>query len=99
NVLEEKIKELKFNEALATIWELIQFGDIYVNENKPWSKEVDQQKKTEVIYNLVSLLKEIGNLLLPFLPDTADKILASIKKDSGVIKVEKVSSLFPRIDK
>ncbi|MBU4348455.1 methionine--tRNA ligase [Patescibacteria group bacterium] len=99
NVLEEKIKELKFNEALATIWELIQFGDIYINENKPWSKEIKQEKKTEVIYNLVSLLKEISNFLLPFLPETVEKISESIQLEEDKFIVKKIDNLFPRLQK
>jgi methionyl-tRNA synthetase len=99
NALGVKMEEFKFNEALAIIWELIQFGDIYINKNKPWSKELEEERKTEIIYNLVSLLREISKLLLPFIPDSAEKILNCIKEDDGLIKTEKTSSLFPRIDK
>ncbi len=98
-IVEQKIKEFKFNEALAGVWDLIQFGDRYVNENKPWDKTLDVKTKNNIIFNLVSILKETGNLLVPFLPKTSEIILESIKGTGDIFEVKKIQNLFPRIEK
>ena len=108
-IVEQKTKEFKFNEALACIWDLIQFGDRYVNENKPWEKALDIKTKNNIIFNLVSVLKEVGNLLVPFLPKTSEAILESIKEPADTkamaangkdsFEVKKIQNLFPRIEK
>lgn len=98
-VVEQKTKDFKFNEALASIWELIQFGDRYVNENKPWEKDLDKKIKNNTIFNLISILKEAGVLLAPYLPKTSELILDSIKIEKNNFVVKKIQNLFPRIEK
>lgn len=83
--VEQKMGDYKFGEALAAIWELISFGDAYVNEKKPW-----ESKDAVVIGNLVFLLENIANLLITFLPETSEKILSAINEKSKI-------NLFPRI--
>lgn len=97
--VEQKIKEFKFNEALVVIWELIQFGDRYVNENKPWAKDLLEVKRKEVLYDLVFMLKTISDLLVPFLPETAEKISKAIEVGRGGFIARKIDNLFPRIQK
>ena len=97
--VEQKIGEFKFNEALASIWELIQFGDRYVNDNKPWEKSLDLKTKNNILFNLISILKETGNLLMSYLPKTSEIILQSIKEEGDIFKVGRIQNLFPRIEK
>ncbi len=91
-----KVEEFKLNEALGLIWELISFGDEYVNSTKPWSIE-DQKEKTQVIFNLIVLLDNVAALILPFLPETSSKITASIQWDGGAIEIRKPGILFPKL--
>ncbi|MEK7635629.1 MAG: methionine--tRNA ligase [Patescibacteria group bacterium] len=97
--VDQKIEEFKFNEALAAIWELISFGDNYINQTAPWKikDEKDKKEKSKVIFNLVMLLKEIAGLLQLFLPQTSEKILKNIKISKKIIKIKKGDILFPRI--
>ena len=95
-IINQKLEEFKFNEALAVIWELISFGDNYVNQIAPWKIE-NEKEKSKVIFNLVALLKEIAGLLQPFLPQTSEKILKNIKISGKAVKVKKGEILFPRI--
>jgi methionyl-tRNA synthetase len=84
--------EFKFNEALGAIWELISFGDSYININKPW--ETTDQK---IIFELVVILDNVAGLLGPFLPKTSEAITRSIQQADGKIKTKKSEILFPRI--
>ncbi len=102
--LELKIKEIKndykiaiegfkFNEALIAVWELISFCDKYINEEKLWeipSTPLRAGKKSEVVNDLFSAIKEIGILISPFLPATAEKIKKQIDE-------QKSEALFPRV--
>jgi methionyl-tRNA synthetase len=81
------LTEFKFNEALASIWEIISFCDKYINEEKLW-----QTQNLQVVSDLFFAIKEVGILLEPFLPETAEKIKNSVE-------TKKSENLFPRIVK
>lgn len=94
----EKLAEFKIHEALAALWELIHFGDQYVNEKKPWDKNLAEIEKRQAIYNALVILDNIAALLSPFLPETAEKITNSIKWESGTLVIKKSEVLFPRLN-
>jgi len=79
------IEEFKFNDALFAVWEIIAFCDKYINEEKLW-----ETKKPEVISDLFYAIKEIGILLEPFLPQTAEKI-------KNAVETKQSENLFPKI--
>jgi len=79
------LESFKFNDALAVIWELISYCDKYINDQKLW-----ESKKPEVINDLFFAINEIAVLLLPFLPETSEKIKKAIEEKKSV-------ALFPRI--
>jgi len=80
----EALEGFKFNEALAIVWELISFCDKYIEKEKLW-----ETKDEKVIGKLLFALKNIAELLKPFLPDTSEKILKQLKN-------KKSEPLFPR---
>jgi len=83
------LKDFKFNEALKSIWELIAFCDKYINEEKPWEWN---GKASQVISDVTFALEKISQLLLPFLPETAEKIRKAVKNKEPI-------TLFPRLTK
>ncbi len=85
------MKEIKFNEALESIRQLISFCDEYIEKNKPWGLEKDSDKFKEIISNLLGTLYTIADLLEPFMPETSEKILKQIKQN------KKTKALFPRL--
>jgi len=95
---EDKIDDFRFHEALATIWELIAFGDLYINEKKPWDKTISSQDKTKIIFSLITILDHTAALLLPFLPETSNKITNAIQWiSSDTLQIKKGEILFPRL--
>jgi len=83
----EALAEFKFNEALSSVWQLIAFCDRYIDKAKPWE---EKEGSDRVVADLLLTIKEISDLLLPFLPGTSEKIqqqLISNKKEN----------LFPRL--
>lgn len=87
-----KLEDFRFHEALAAIWELIAFGDAYVNEKKPW-----ESKDAQIIFNLTVILDNLAALLRALLPGTSDKITKGIMWEGEILRVEKIGSLFPRL--
>ncbi|MDP3052701.1 MAG: methionine--tRNA ligase, partial [bacterium] len=81
----QKLEEFKFNEALTAIWNLIAFGDGYINQTQVW-KILDLKIKIQIVSNLAALLSSIADILSPFLPETSAKIS----------RLKKGEILFPR---
>lgn len=81
-----KMGEYRLHEAVAAVWDLISFGNQYLNDRKPWDKTVTEQDKAKAIGNGLAVLNAVADLLIPFLPDAAEKI-----------KAGKAGMLFPRI--
>jgi methionyl-tRNA synthetase len=89
---QKAMEDIKLNEALEPIWQLISFCDEYIEKNKPWQLiKTDQEKFKQIISDLLTALKEIASLLEPFMPDTSEKILDQIKQN------KKTEVLFPRL--
>ena len=58
------------------IWEEIGKLDAEIQEKKPW-----ESKDKEVIKGFVSKLGDIAHSLVPFMPETSDKIKLLIKEN------------------
>ncbi len=87
----DAIQNLNFSKALAIANHYIKDHDIKLNQEKPW-KIVDNQTLHKSLDYYVQGLIATVKLFLPFMPQTAKKIL---KQFSGQIKSDK--PLFPRI--
>lgn len=77
-------------DAVATINELLSFGNQYIHEQEPWKKDISEAKI--ILCNIAHLLLEASDLLEPIIPEGAVKAIEAIKKQEKII-------LFPRIDK
>ncbi|MBI2123632.1 MAG: methionine--tRNA ligase [Candidatus Wildermuthbacteria bacterium] len=85
--VQQALDEFQFGKALESVWGMIQFCDKYVDEKKPWAESEDQK---DVLGDLLFALHEISDLLVPFLPETSEKIKTQL---SGGER----TSLFPRL--
>jgi methionyl-tRNA synthetase len=81
-----KMAEYRLHEAVAAVWDLIAFGNRYVNDRKPWDKSVSDEDRAVAIGNGLAILDAVSDLLVPFLPNAAEAIRAG---DAGM--------LFPRV--
>jgi methionyl-tRNA synthetase len=70
------IAGFKFNEALIAVWEIIGTFDRYIEREKPWE---GGKRSKQVILNSLYGLKEIAELLKPFLPETSERILKQLE--------------------
>lgn len=95
NILKPE-NDYNFSAALEKIWELIGMANKYVEETKPWNlaKEKKDEELKRFIKLLVTVIREVGVNLYPFMPLTSEAILEQV----GEKKVQKGSPLFPRIE-
>lgn len=85
----ELMNEQKFNLALEEVIEIATKANIFIDEQAPWSlKKTDLNKMNEVLYTLCELLRYIGILLLPFMPDSMNKLLDQLSIGSEARKFE-----------
>ena len=93
--VDEKIHAFRLHEAVSAINELISLGDKYVNDHEVWK---DTENKKKEILNLVAILDNVAGLLLPFLPETSEKISKSINWiNKNTLEVVRGAGLFPRL--
>lgn len=96
--VEEAIRECRFDRALDEIWDQVRGLNQYIDEAKPWEvakNKDDTDHLREILAYQAGCLLEIADLLLPFLPGTAEKIKA-VFADGIVHPIQ--GTLFPKSD-
>ena len=105
------------HKALEEIFKVIQRANKYIDENTPWAlaKDMEQngRRLAHVLYNLLEAARICGILLIPFMPESMDKLFAQIGAEEAVrtwdsaarwgglsetAAVSKGENLFPRVD-
>lgn len=92
---QEALAACRFDRALDEVWEQVRGLNQYIDEEKPWviAKDGDEDHLREVLAYQASSLLQIADLLVPFLPETADKIKAVFGE--GIVHPVK-GTLFPK---
>ncbi|HXH26735.1 MAG TPA: methionine--tRNA ligase [Candidatus Acidoferrum sp.] len=86
----------QFDRALNYIWTMVRELNVYLQEVQPWdlAKKGDNQRVQEVLAECVSGLRQIAELLWPFLP-TSSEVITKIFAKETLTKFNGV--LFPKI--
>lgn len=107
------MERFDFQAVFEEIWTLIRRTNKYIDETAPWTlnNEEGAGKLDTVLYRLMDALRSIAVALVPFLPETAQKMLDQLHIDQGDYAdlslldrypagqvVEKGPVLFPRLD-
>lgn len=77
-LVEKHLKVLAFHKAIEEIWGLVSALNKYVDTSQPWSLAKDQSKTDklkEVLYTSAEGLRISAMYLIPFMPESACKIL------------------------
>ncbi len=85
------LDEYRLDEALKTIWTWISELDQTIEKDQPW--KLSDEKLGKVLEGYVEKINKIAASLRPFLPETAEKILAQFKGP----EIKSGAPLFPRI--
>ena len=97
----EAMENLEFNKAMDEVWQMVRSLNQYIENVKPWeiAKKIGKDSEaeahlSEVLAYCVGALLQIGDLLVPFLPGTAEKIHKTF--ETGVV-VPTDGVLFPKL--
>ena len=81
NSVQTKMDQLRVADAISEIFTLFKRCNKYIDETMPWALAKDEAKAdrlSTVLYNLVESITIGAALLMPFMPDTAEKIVAQL---------------------
>jgi methionyl-tRNA synthetase len=99
--------------ALDEIWQRIKRLNGYVQETQPWQLAKDEQQAQQldaILYGLAEGLRVVSVLVHPFLPESAERLLAALGREdrslegatfgtgSGGAKLGELGQLFPRVE-
>jgi len=101
--------------ALREIWDVVGATNRYIVTREPWTLAKDEAKRAELeasLYIAADTLRVVAELLRPFLPGSAEKMLAMVGVTPGAqawttlaaggltpgTKIGETSPLFPRIE-
>ena len=113
--VEKKMEELRVADAITEVFALFRRCNKYIDETAPWvlaKDEAQHDRLAEVLYNLTEAITIGASLLHPFLPETAEKIVAQLFTElrefdvldqfglyeSGKKVTDKPEILFARLD-
>lgn len=100
----DSIEFFKFSDAIKEAQALIAYTDKRINDTELWVLARENEDKfKEVISDVATILANIAWMLLPVIPESADKIFAQlgIKSDAKRVwkfEMKKGESLFPRLE-
>ncbi|MDG2416179.1 MAG: methionine--tRNA ligase, partial [Pelagibacterales bacterium] len=111
NILNKMISLQDITGYIKNVWELISEANKFFNDKKPWDlKKNDEDQYKNVLFVTANLIKQIGILIYPVMPDTSEKILEilNINEENNFlsinnvtlsgVKLNEISPLFPRIE-
>jgi methionyl-tRNA synthetase len=115
NRIQEKMEKLRVADAISEVFTLFRRCNKYIDETTPWvlaKDEAQQGRLSEVLYNLTEAITIGASLLHPFLPETAEKIVAQLSTklrdfelldrfglyENGTKVTDKPEILFARLD-
>ena len=111
----KKMTDLRVADSITEVFAVFRRCNKYIDETTPWVLAKDEEKQdrlAEVLYNLTEAITIGASLLHPFLPETAEKIVAQLNTSlrdlddldkfglyvSGTKVTDKPEILFQRLD-
>jgi len=97
-------------DATECVFDMLRRANKYIDETTPWvlaKTEEGKERLKTVIYNLLETIRVGACLLLPFIPETAEKILAALDTGNRELRfggleagitLGELAPLFARID-
>ncbi len=88
----EAIAAYRYDEALRIVWDLVTVANKKIDDAAPWKMAKAGEDVRPLLASLANALADIATLLVPFMPETAEKIQTSLNQP-----VKKAEPLFPRV--
>ena len=108
--VQELMDRVELTQALDAIWRRVRRLNRYVEESRPWDLAKDDsqaERLDQVLYSLAEGIRVVTLLLLPYIPETAERLLAALAESGrgiselgerpGGAAVERIPALFPKL--
>jgi methionyl-tRNA synthetase len=109
--LTSHVENQEINIYIKKIWDIVASANKYFNDNKPWElKDTNKENFDNVLYITAEIIKQLGIMIYPIMPDTSKKILSfynmnvknitldMLNYDLTGTKMNEVKPLFPRVE-
>jgi methionyl-tRNA synthetase len=74
--MRDAVGRLAFHEALEEVWKVIRSANAYIDHQAPWAlRKTNLLRMNTVLRALVDVLRTVGILLQPFMPESMGKLL------------------------
>jgi len=108
-----RLGEVDLTNALDEIWRRVKLLNRYVQDEQPWQLAKDEaqaERLDTVLYGLAEGLRVVSVLLQPFMPESAERLLAALGRDDlsletarfgalpGGARCGKLGQLFPKVE-
>ena len=100
--VQAKMDELRVADAISEIFTLFKRCNKYIDETMPWALAKDETKAdrlSTVLYNLVESICIGTTLLIPFMPETAERIFAQLGTAARAYETLETFGLYPNGNK
>jgi methionyl-tRNA synthetase len=109
----ERLDAIELTAALDEIWQRIKLLNRYVQDEQPWQLAKDEsaaERLDQALYSLAEGLRVVSVLVHPFLPESAERLLAALGNEDlsldgaylgaarGGAKLGELEQLFPRVE-
>ena len=77
----KKMDDMRIADAIDEVFAIFKRANKYIDETEPWvlaKDEANNDRLSEVMYNLTESIVIGANLLYPYMPDTSDAILCQL---------------------
>jgi methionyl-tRNA synthetase len=95
----DMLENFQLKEALNEIITIARQGNVYINDKAPWKMiKADKQKAGYVFYLSIQLVRTLGILLHPYIPNIAEKILNGVGITENILSIGWDSSSELKLD-
>jgi methionyl-tRNA synthetase len=91
NKIRSLIDDQQLNEYVKFIIDKSSDANKYFNDESPWSKKGDKKRLDTIVYVSLEVIRKISILLLPIIPYSANKVLASLNLDPRTLKLSSIT--------
>jgi methionyl-tRNA synthetase len=76
DLLRDRLDRQLFHEALEDVWKVVRASNGYIDRQAPWAlRRTDAERMATVLRVLADVLRVIGTVLQPFMPDSMGRML------------------------
>jgi len=87
---QDKMNNLELDVELADIMIFVKEFNKYIEDNRPWEIYSEDEKFEEIMVHILEGISHIGFKLMPFMPETSEKIKKALETKEKVILFERI---------